>query len=78
MTQSSDIEWTNATRNSVARGKGQALRSGLAKAPIILATEQARKARSSFHPAEIPSFWCELKVSMGTTRFNLPIIKRTK
>jgi hypothetical protein len=44
MTQSSDNEWANATRNSVASGKGQAFRSDLAKAPTILVKNQARKA----------------------------------
>ena len=78
MTQSSDIEWTNATRSAVASGEGLALRSGIAKSLTLLAQEQARKAQRRCHPAEIPSFWCKLKVAMGTTRFNLPIIKRTK
>ena len=78
MTQSSDIEWTNATRSSVASGKGQALRSGIASTLTVLAQEQARKSGRRLHPDEIPSFWGKLKVSMGTTRFNLPIIKRTK
>jgi hypothetical protein len=61
-----------------ASGEGLALRSGIAKSLTLLAQEQARKAPRRLHPAEIPSFWCRLKVSMGTTRFNLPIIKRTK
>ena len=61
-----------------ASGDGLPLRSGIAKSLSLLAQEQARKAPRRFHPSEIPSFWCKLKVSMGTTRFNLPIIKRTK
>jgi hypothetical protein len=61
-----------------ASGEGLALRSGIAKSLSLLAQEQARKAPRRFHPAEIPSFWGKLKVSMRTTRFNLPIIKRTK
>lgn len=61
-----------------ASGEGLALRSGIGKSLRILAQEQARKAERRFHPAEIPSLWVALKVSMGTTRFNLPIIKRTK
>ena len=61
-----------------ASGEGLAVRSGIAKTLTLLAQEQARKADRRFHPAEIPSFWTELKVAMGTTRFNHPIIKRTK
>lgn len=61
-----------------ASGEGLALRSGIAKSLSLLAQEQARKAPRRFHSAEIPSFWTKLKVSMNTTRFNLPIIKRTK
>lgn len=61
-----------------ASGEGLAIRSGIAKTLTLLAQEQARKAPRRFHPAEIPSFWAKLKVSMNTTRFNLPIIKRTK
>lgn len=61
-----------------ASGEGQSLRSGIAKTLSLLAQEQARKAPRRFHPAEIPSFWGTLKVSMGTTRFNFPIIKRTR
>ena len=61
-----------------ASGEGRTIRSGIAKMLTLLAQEQARKARFRFHPAEIPSFWCKLKVAMGTTRFNLPVIKRTK
>ena len=61
-----------------ASGQGLAVRSGIAKSLSLLAQEQARKAPRRFHPAEIPSFWGTLKVSMGTTRFNHPIIKRTK
>jgi hypothetical protein len=59
-------------------GEGLSLRSGIAKTLTLLAQEQARKAGRRLHPDEIPSFWASLKVSMGTTRFNLPIIKRTK
>ena len=61
-----------------ASGEGHAIRSGIAKSLSLLAQEQARKAPRRFHPAEIPSFWCKLKVSMGTAWFNLPVIKRTK
>lgn len=61
-----------------ASGEGRAIRSGIAKTLTLLAQEQARKAPRRFHPAEIPSFWGNLKVEMGTTRFNHPIIKRTK
>ena len=61
-----------------ASGEGNAVRSGIAKSLSILAQEQARKAGACFHPAEIPSFWCKLKIAMGTTLFNHPIIKRTK
>ena len=78
MTLYSDIEWTNATCRTVESGKGQALHSNIAKTLTLLAQEQARKAGPRFPPAEIPSFWGKLKVSMGTTRFNLPVIKRTK
>ncbi len=61
-----------------ASGEGKPIRSGMGKTLTVLAQEQARIAGLRFHPAEIPSFWCQLKVSMKTTRFNLPIIKRTK
>lgn len=61
-----------------ASGEGKPIRSGMGKTLTLLAQEQARIAGPRFHPAEIPSFWCQLKVAMGTTRFNLPIIKRTK
>ena len=61
-----------------ASGEGLAVRSGIAKTLTQFSQEQARKADRRFHPAEIPSFWNELKLTMGTTRFNLPIIKRTK
>ena len=61
-----------------ASGEGLAVRSGTAKTLTHRALEQARMADRRFHPAEIPTFWTELKLAMGTTRFNLPIIKRTK
>lgn len=61
-----------------ASGEGLAIRSGTAKTLTHRALEQARMADRRFHPAEIPTFWTELKLAMGTTRFNLPIIKRTK
>ena len=61
-----------------ASGEGLAVRSGTAKTLTHRALEQARMAARRFHPAEIPTFWIELKLAMGTTRFNLPIIKRTK
>lgn len=61
-----------------ASGEGLAVRSGTAKTLSHRALEQARMADRRFHPAEIPTFWTELKLSMGTTRFNLPVIKRTK
>ncbi len=61
-----------------ASGQGLAIRSGTTKTLTHRALEQARMADRRFHPAEIPSFWTELKLAMGTTRFNLPVIKRTK
>ena len=61
-----------------ASGEGLAIRSGTAKTLTHRALEQARMADHRFHPAEIPTFWTELKLAMGTTRFNLPVIKRTK
>lgn len=61
-----------------ASGEGLAVRSGTAKTLSLLAQEQARKADRRLHPAAIPTFWTDLKLVMGTTRFRLPVIKRTK
>lgn len=61
-----------------ASGEGRAIRSGTAKTLSLLAHEQARKANRRFHPAHIPTFWTDLRLATGTTRFRLPVIKRTK
>ena len=61
-----------------ASGEGLRLRSGIVQSLRILAKEQARKAPRRFHPDEIQAFWCKLKIALGTTRFNMPVIKTRK